>query len=67
MIKELKLEIQAVMNRQLSGEINAVDAAIVVMELQSSIIRLLEQRNSSLSPVNAEQGSSADTVLKVAA
>lgn len=69
MIKELKLEIQAVMNRTNRGELNSVDATVAVIELQSSIISLLEQQmTSTLSHSNteAEQGCSA-TVLRAVA
>ncbi len=66
MIKELKKEIQDVMNRANAGHMNSVDAAIVVMEIQSSIIALLESHNSSLIHTDAAQGR-AVTVVKEAA
>lgn len=62
---ELKLEIQLIRARVTSGQLDPTCGAVAIMEIQSSLVTLLEQQLLSLSPKEAAQGS-AVTLVKAA-
>lgn len=62
MIEELKLEVQMIRARVTAGQLDPTCGAVAIIEIQGSIVHLLESQLLSHSPTEAAQGSVADVV-----